>query len=45
MQKKAVISKDITAETVKKGTDREEKEHSDLPPLVRGGVERSETEG
>ncbi len=32
-------------ETVKKGTDREEKEHSDLPPLVRGGVERSETEG
>jgi len=28
-------------ETVKKGTDREEKEHSDLPPLVRGGVERS----
>jgi len=32
-------------ETIKKGTDREEKEHSDLPPLVRGGVERSETEG
>ena len=32
-------------ETVKKGTDREEKEHSGIPPLVRGGVEQSETEG
>ena len=32
-------------ETVKKGTDREEKEHSGPPPLVRGGVEQSETEG
>ena len=32
-------------ETAKKGTDREEKEHPDIPPLVRGGVEQSETEG
>ena len=31
-------------ETVKKGTDREEKEHSDLPPLVRGGGQTGDPE-
>ena len=29
----------------KKAREREEKEHSGIPPLVRGGVEQSETEG
>ena len=31
-------------ETVKKDTDREEKEHSDLPPLVRRGGQTRDPE-